>query len=743
MKLTSFNLVITKSHVISVLLLLQIIFLISSLLDISLIRQFFGYIYLTLVPGFLIIKIIKIDKLNLLETILLSAGVSVSFVMFIAVITNAIGPYFGIDRPLSLCPLVCSISLTVIFLIFIFNRNCCFSIRLSASFIGINHLLFLILLVTLGILGTQISLNFRENLLAAIYIIILALYISILLFRSPPSENLYSLAIPLIALSLLFHISTAFLNLLIGWDVHSEFYPYMIAEINHSWDPNFLSSNVNSMLAVVILPNVYSQLLNINYEFIIKICYTLLFSLVPLGLYFIYSCQMNIKISFIATIFFIASSRYFDLMPSIPRQEIAELFLILLVWCVVEDKIDLFKKRLLILVFGVCLLLSHYSTFYLFMIFIFFTLFYMRLIGKKSDLITNRFFMVFIVIAYFWYTSTSNSSPFNSFINFFAQVIEGLSNDFLQLQSRESMKFIVAQPNLLLGQIKKYLYLISQLFIAIGFFFFVIAKFKRLLKIKEIIYSYGVLKLNCINKNMYIKNEYFSFSLIGFCALIASILLPGINAGYNFSRLYHFSLIFLSPFFVLGIYLIINSLIHILNRYNFYLSNTSKISTQLIAIILVLFILINTGLLNEISDQYPSSFPLSYYSMKSSDEWIAPSDIVITYESDKNAATWLSYHKNGTYNVYADYIASNQVLFSYGSIPNITRAIQLYKEISSKIPDRSYIFLRYVNSIGGIILYQSSTSLSEIDSYEIREIESCLSANNCIYNSNNKIFIKE
>ena len=64
---------------------------IAILLDIPILRQILGLLFLTILPGLLILMALKLDKIGLTEKIVLSVGLSVSFLMLFGfLITNMV-----------------------------------------------------------------------------------------------------------------------------------------------------------------------------------------------------------------------------------------------------------------------------------------------------------------------------------------------------------------------------------------------------------------------------------------------------------------------------------------------------------------------------------------------------------------------------------------------------------------------------------------------------------------------------
>ena len=93
---------------------LQIIVNVFILLDVPIVRQFIGFIYLTLVPGYIIIKMLKLNVFDKLETVLFSIGLSIAFLMFIGLLVNEFGLLLTIPQPLSLISLMISLKYSLL-----------------------------------------------------------------------------------------------------------------------------------------------------------------------------------------------------------------------------------------------------------------------------------------------------------------------------------------------------------------------------------------------------------------------------------------------------------------------------------------------------------------------------------------------------------------------------------------------------------------------------------------------------
>ena len=101
-----------------ILIILQITFIIVISLaafgiDIPVVRQIIGFIYLTFIPGHLILRALRIRDIPLANALLYSVGLSLAFIMVVGFVANLALPPLGITNPISFLPITISIIFTV------------------------------------------------------------------------------------------------------------------------------------------------------------------------------------------------------------------------------------------------------------------------------------------------------------------------------------------------------------------------------------------------------------------------------------------------------------------------------------------------------------------------------------------------------------------------------------------------------------------------------------------------------
>ncbi|MCK4733687.1 MAG: DUF2206 domain-containing protein, partial [Methanophagales archaeon] len=333
--------------------------------QIPILRQFIGFIYLTFIPGILILRILKLHKLGNIETLLYTVGLSIATLMFTGLFMNTVYPLFGISGPISITPLIITISILVLVLcILSYIRDKDFS---EPSFIDVGNVLsppalFLCLIPFFAIFGTYMVNFHHNNILLMFLIIIIALIVLLIGFDKFIPKNLYPLAVFVIAISFLYHRSLISMYI-IGWDIHTEYYLANLVIGNSYWDSTIFST-VNAMLSITMLAPIFSDICSMSLTWVFKTIYPLLFSLVPLGLYRIFQKQTDDKIAFLSIFFFMSMVRFYSPMP---RQNIAEFYLVLLILSLIDKDINKIKRSVLFIVFGVSLAISHYGTSYIYM----------------------------------------------------------------------------------------------------------------------------------------------------------------------------------------------------------------------------------------------------------------------------------------------------------------------------------------------------------------------------------------
>jgi uncharacterized membrane protein len=334
------------------------------------IRAVLAFLFIVLVPGLLIMLMMKIREVGFWKYFVYTVGLSISFIMFAGLAVNWILPWLHItDRPLSLWPiLICFNIFLIAFWIISKRRNKDLKpINIQFPKLdALNTIMFTIpiIFVFMATIGSFLLNNYGPNQISLLIILGIVMYIlSIIYFHKKLNKNVLYVAIFFICLSLLLMHSLrgGFLS---TTDAAWEYSFYKFSSNAGIWAPNQSNSAYNSMLSITVLPKILNLFIGCSDFFILKLIYPLIFSIIGVVLILIFNNYFNLIQSFLASLFFILQPTItrWTFLP--PRQELAFLFFALILLIFLKKNISKNEKFLFIL-FGSSMAVSHYSTTYI------------------------------------------------------------------------------------------------------------------------------------------------------------------------------------------------------------------------------------------------------------------------------------------------------------------------------------------------------------------------------------------
>ncbi len=707
--MTSLPTQLKPKNFLATILLLQFTLYVTTIFDIPIARQVIGFIYFTFIPGFVIIKLLKFEKLDGVETILFSVGLSIAFLMVLGLVVNDFGFLFGLSQPLSLNPLLIGLSgVTLILGIAAYARNNDSKPQNSESPSFSPLGLLFVFLPILSIVGAMWVNVYNDSIILLFTITAIALvFILTVVSKKLVPQKLYPIVIFMIALALLYH-SSIISNYIssYGSDVPAEHFAFQTTANNAHWSlPPSLAgattlSRVYSMLSVTLLPTIYTSILNIDSALMFKLIYPFLFAFVPVALYQLWQMYINKRYAFIAAFLFMAQATFYTEMFGLNRQMVAELFFVLLLLVVLSKKISPPNRIILFTVFSFALITSHYAIAEIFLFFIISAFIALIILKRPNKHITLGLITIFAVLMFTWYIYTTGASVFTSFIEFGDYVYRQLG-DLFNLGAREQTILrglgLEAAPTIWNWISRAFAYL-TELLIVIGFLGVLLKRTKIRFEL-----------------------EYFIFSLAALGLLGALIVVPGLANTLNMTRFYHLLLFFLAPFCVLGVETLVNLI---------YKRKKKLLVLLLSTMILVPYFLFQTGFVYEISQSDSWSLPLSKYrlagrrlygSMGYIDEPIVAS------------AQWLSGNINVYYPVlHADIISRYYVLMIYGMV--YSGRVDKLSNVTI-VEKGETVYLSELNVIHGIV------SESGVN-YNYSEVSHVFSNLSIIYNNGGSVIYK-
>ncbi|UTB32608.1 MAG: DUF2206 domain-containing protein [Methanobacterium sp. ERen5] len=726
---------------VKVVILMQILMLLSLFLSINsiivpVITPLIGFVYLSFVPGYLILRILRLHHLGSVKSLLYGVGLSLFVLMFTGYFMNICLPLFGVKTPLTLVNLsICFTAIVLVLCLLSFLRDGKFHSDKSDSYIDIGKLynpsfLFLCLLPFLAVFGSYLMNLYSNNILTFILLVLIVFVLFLVVYDGIP-EKFYIFAVWVVSISLLYS-SSLISSMVWGWDVQNEFYLANLV-LNYSvW--NFsLPDAYNALLSIVMVAPVYSLFTQVDLDHVFKLVYPFIFSLMPLGLYKIFRSQVDSsKLAFLAVFLFVSFNTFFIELVTISREMTAEFFMVLLLLLILERK---YKPSFvaLLTIFSVCLVVSHYSLTYFFLICILGVTFLMlvyniskfglsrKTLGFNSSnhlglLIFLTLFMV--SVAYLWYGINAQGFALKSitdvlgvvFLNvtqiighylggsgdilsfalfaIFALVVVGLVGVLYlfvklerQLESYEDKitKFAVWLDYRIVVCVSVVVFIILTL--TVGPFKTWIVSVLRYMNFVVVFFTImGFFFFFIEMKVKKFQFKYLAFAVMAFIMLIAGFLLPSFRAAFNMTRIYEITFLVLALFCVYGGIKVFESFAQGFSQHKL----GDSVPMKLFTVFLAIFLIFNAGLASVVSD---TSVPMSL-----SNGNLASDYYPLFNTAEASSAQWLSENKvsNSIYaDVYGRFIF-NRYLFSLDEIA-LENGVT---DFTSYDPTNSYIYQR-------------------------------------------------
>ncbi len=643
------------------------------LLDISWLRSFVPFLYFTFMPGFLILQIFRLNKLNFLKKSILWIGLSISFLIFVGLLLNSLYPF--IAQPLSLNSVLISFNIIILALALLaykrnkndFNKK---NINLNLDKLT-SPVIFPLLFPFMAILGTYLMNNWENNVVLLSMLILIPLYLIVLTFLKDKVNNVvYPLSLWMISMSLLLMNGLSSSHLM-GRDIHIEFYCFQLTLDGFHWDISKFYDTFNACLSITILPTIYQVLSNINGEYIFKLFFPLIGSTVPLIIYTISKKYLEDKYAFFASLILVSMAFFAFESMAIVRQMISLMFFFLAIFVLFDTEITKNAKKMLFLIFIISVVVSHYSTAYMAFIFTmpilalpFLKSIFRKIRNSKESIKFTNFdvIAVYLIALGIWYSIIAFIQV-NKVTNVVG-TITSLSGDagtgtFLAESTTDSMVLAMlgiglkSLPNVISAFVHDALFII----LALG--------------IIALIWKYNYFKEK-------FESGFYLGVIISIILLVLFVVTPYISLYYGAERVFFQSLVFLAPVVVIGAKVIAKGI------------KKPKLDIFILLILVISVFSCNTFLQYHFLGEPHSPFYEKVGEVR--DEYYIHDQEVIS-------AKWLNNYRINDLKVYSDGIGGSRIMLGFSpDLPNSTNF-----SVRGIVFNNGYTFLGYVNVKNGII----------------------------------------
>jgi uncharacterized membrane protein len=462
-------------------------------------------------------------------------------------------------------------------------------------------------------------------------------------------KKLYPLAVFVAAVALLLNVSliTPYVT---GYDVQGEYFFASLVSTSGLWNAA-IPNDYNSVLSVTMLAPIISIICNLSIAVVFKVIYQVFFALVPLGLYLIYQRQTNDKAALLSVFYFVSIFSFYAVMTQLMRQEIAELFVVLLILLIIEKKMKN-ERYLLFVIFGFGLVVSHYGLSFLYLVLLIPALIvlasgHLRKTTKsdrikRRDVIPVVFILLFSVLAASWYLSVASSHVFSTVAYALNRGFSAVGNVFSPQAGTLAGAYLLATSPT--REITLCLSLFAGFLVALGFL-------ALMRKPRGVPFTQGYFSLICAN-----------------IAVIAIGFVFPLLFQYEILRAYQIALIVLAPLFVIGGTVVFKAITRIAGLP--FTKKWEKRSLTALSLFLAIFLLFNSGWIYAITNDNPTQYALNSHTdgPHFSDQEMVAAKWVVT---SRISGTWVAGDEYGSLLLLAVTGGEHSVTFNqWGWISN-------------------------------------------------------------------------
>lgn len=322
-----------------------------------------------LIPGYLLALNLGIRPRRPAEMLVYSVGLSIATMYALGLTLNAALPRVGLSEPLGATNVAWAISAVILALLLLAwrrGRELAIVVPLARVTPGATAMAaFAVVTVGLSVMGAVALNNGAETAIPLVAMAAMAVYVSVLLgMKRRAPQGLYAFALYCLCLGLLLAVS------LRGWeisghDVLTEFYVFKLTLAHHLWNVANFQDAYSACLSITILPTMVSSLLPIPPEYVYRVVFQLVIALMPVALFVFAGNFLKRQFAFLAVLFFMVQSPFLRDFPYLVRQEVAFFFYALILLVLFSTALPRLAKNMLFSIFGLAMVLSHYSTTYM------------------------------------------------------------------------------------------------------------------------------------------------------------------------------------------------------------------------------------------------------------------------------------------------------------------------------------------------------------------------------------------
>ncbi len=581
-----------------------------------------GYLlvpFLLFVPGAGMMRAFRLHGTGMARSAMYSLALSLIILMSIGFFLNLLH-YGGVmDDPLTLFPInLAFIASLALMTIVVMKRDSDYQAPESSSLL--DHRVFLGVALALlppfaVIMATSVT-DFSGD-RTLLQLVVTGLCFIPLAAMSRRIKN-YDLLV--LSLSVSFLLQRVLMtNFLMGYDIFSEYAAARITISNGWWNifeyGGLQGAGANTALSVVTLAPMLDHLTGIGLIDLLKIVYPFIFSFIALAVYKAVQSQLGTGAGLMGASLLIGYQAFYGLLSQMAKQEIAEIFMVVLLLVLTESVLSRRSRRFMAAICVLGVIVSHYGMAYITIGFVgglFFLSFLCALFknrhpgegfikstfrslrswwegSRRTDIAGIYLLLFYLIIFFVWYSTTGSGIMLGFIKNSSAYIPIDTETASLSLFQFDALEFLLIDYGTPLHNMEKYLVLTAQILAVVGLVHVVMNR--------RTLYS----KVN---------RDFINMGILAALLLVACYVVPRLSSMLYFARFFHLIFIFIGGFLFLGFVAIVRAFGDLFPK-RIRIGNASRKLLAVCTVFVILFMLFNSGPIYSAADEYSNSFTLN------------------------------------------------------------------------------------------------------------------------------------
>lgn len=383
------------------------------------------FVSVIVIPGIALFRTFRMSAHSVVEGFLFSFGLGIIWLMLAGLVLNQVFPLFGSTRVLELTNILIVYNIVSAALILWSQRRDArtFSLQIKKPqhiYLNIGLGIFGFMLPIVTAFGAFRLNNGSDEAIAMVAsMAIVTVFALAMIFRKRLPDGSIAWLIFCSGLAVLLMTSLRSWDIS-GHDIAREFHVYNLTHLSGHWDIGAFRDPYNACLSITILPELFTKLLDISGLMVFKFVMQVIFALCPVVMYFLLRRYASKLGALVGVGLFISYPTFINDSAMLTRQGVAYLLFSLALLAVLHPKIKR-VPRAVFLFLSLGVILSHYSTSYMFVAIFGLAIIARFVIGRiqgerlvihghQQSIVTPSILALLVLGTFLWYAQVTSTS---------------------------------------------------------------------------------------------------------------------------------------------------------------------------------------------------------------------------------------------------------------------------------------------------------------------------------------------